>query len=99
MPTKSHKIAKRQAMLRNRKKKSAKGRSDGSHVSSGESETIAQPTNVEVPQVRHEIHPEKIPTVTKVSTEQIPIGHELKRIGLVCTTLIIVLIIVSILIR
>ena len=98
MPNKSHKIAKRQAMLRNRKKKTTKGHSNMPHVSSGQTETIVQPTNMDVPQVKHEVQPVKSPTVTKV-TGQIPIGHELKRIGIVCTTLIIVLVIVSILIQ
>jgi len=69
------------------------------HVSSGQTETIVQPTNMDVPQVKHEVQPEKSPTMTKVSTGQIPIGHELKRIGIVCATLIIVLVIVSILIQ
>ena len=99
MPNKSHKIAKRQAMLRNRKKKSTKSHPDQPHVSNIPTETVVEPTDIDVPQVKHEIQPAKRATVTKVSTRQIPVGHELKRIGLVCTTLIIVLTVVSILIQ
>ena len=99
MPNKSHKIAKRQAMLRNRKKKSTKGHPDQPYVANIPTEAVVEPTNIDVPQVKHEIQPAKRATVTKVSTGQIPVGHELKRIGLVCTTLIIVLTVVSILIQ